>query len=329
VSRKLRPPRKANFPPEPPGETPIWGDHESDGIGDRDSGTNIRYAVSTAPSYLHFLFDEITLDYLAGPMSLDDGDSDGLPDVWAAYHGVAGGNGNPDNDPFSNAQELARGTDPNVPDSYISSFPELRLVGSFTGWSPETSPVMALSGDNTWSADIFIADPAGAEFKFVAGDSWSSTNWANGEGNGSLPDQGAGTYRSTVDDVTRAFTVERRRNTFADRYPGLTPGQLIRGRPALLEHLFGGSSMHPPEVGNLPLTEKLPGKLRMTFVARADDNALIHRVTTATDLNADRRTTDEVTVVSQENLPDGLQRRVYEVPAVGAQRFLRIEAEMR
>lgn len=308
---------------------PDWGDDQNDGIGDQDNGTNIRYEVTAAPSYLHFLFDEITLDYFAGPMSLADSDSDALPDVWAAYHGVADGNGNPDNDPFTNAQELARGTDPNAPDNYNSSFPEVRLVGSFTGWSPAISPVMTLCGDNIWSADIFIADAAGQEFKFVAGDSWASTNWANGNSNAFLPDQGPGTYRFTVNDATRAFTVERRRNTFADRYPGLAPDQLIRGRPALLDYLFGGSLLQPPEVSNLPMPEKLPGKLRLSFVARADDDALLHRVTTATDLQAENWTTNEVTTVSEENFPDGLQRRVYEVPAGGSQRFLRIEAEMR
>jgi 1,4-alpha-glucan branching enzyme len=306
-----------------------WGDNEGDGIGDRDNGTNIKYSVATAPSYLHFRFDEISLDYVAGPMSLADSDSDGLPDVWAAYHGVAGADGNPDNDPFTNAQEFARGSNPQAPDDYFRNFAELRVVGSFNGWTPSTAPLMTMVGDNTWRADLNIANSAQQEFKFVAGNSWSATNWGNGTANATLPDSGPGTYRFTVDDTTRAFTVIRLANTFAERYPGISADQMVRGRPALLDYLFGGTAAQAPREADLPVAAVASGKLRLTFVTRTNDTALSHRVTTKTDLAAGLWTTNGVTELPAENLPDGMQRRTYEVPVDSPQRYLRIEAEIR
>lgn len=306
-----------------------WGDDQGDGIGDRDNGTNIRHSIPSAPSYLHFLFDEITLDYIAAPISLADGDSDGLADVWAAYHGVRQAGGNPDNDPFTNAQEFTRGTDPNAADSYHSSFPELRVVGSFTGWSPESAPLMSLTGDNTWSANITIANPSGQEFKFVAGNSWSAANWGNGTANAPLPNLGSGTYRFTVNDITRIFTATRLATTFADSYPGMTPNQMIRGRPALLDYLFGGTAAQAPRDADLPATELLSGKLRISFVTRNDDATLSQRVTSKTDLTSGGWATNDVTALPAESLPDGMLRRTYEMPANSPQRFLRIEVEGR
>ena len=306
-----------------------WGDNEGDGIGDRDNGTNIKYSIASAPAYLHFRFDEITLDYIAGPMSLADGDSDGLPDVWAAYHGVAGADGHPDNDPFTNAQEFARGSNPQSPDDYFRTFNELRVVGSFSGWAPSTSPLMTMVGDNTWRADVDIANSAQQEFKFVAGNSWNATNWGNGTNNAVLPDSGPGTYRFTIHDTTRAFTVIRLANTFAERYPGISADQIVRGRPALLDYLFGGAAAQAPREANLPLAAVTSGKLRFTFVTRMDDSALSHRVTTKADLAAGLWTTNGVTELPWENLPDGMRRRTYEVPADSPQRYLRIEAEIR
>lgn len=308
---------------------PQWGDDQNDGIADRDSGTNIRYAIPSAPSYLHFLFDEITLDYIAGPMSVTDGNGDGLADVWADYHGVQQAAGNPDNDPFNNAQEFARGTDPNTADSYYRSFSELRVVGSFNGWSPDTAPRMGVIGDNTWSLDVAITNGAGQEFKFVAGTSWSATNWGNGNANAPLPNLGAGTYRFTVNDITRAFTVTRLSTTFADRYPGMTSGQIIRGRPALFDYLFGGTAAIPPIETNLPATQFAANKMRFSFVARTDDTSLLHRVTSATDLVSGNWTTNNITWLGAETIATNLQRHTYEISTDSPQRFLRIEAETR
>ena len=309
-------------------DDPDWGDDENDGIADRDNGTkNLQYTIPSAPSYLHFLFDEITLDYVAGPMSPADNDSDGLADVWAAYHGVQGANGNPDGDPFGNAQEFARGSDPNAADSYFRSFSELRVVGSFTGWTPGSSSLMSVIGDNVWSADVNIANPAGQEFKFVAGNTWSATNWGIGTNNAPLPNQGAGSYRFTVNDVSRQFTVTRLTSTFADRYPGMTPGQIIRGRPALLDYLFGGTASVPPPEASLPSMALTNGRLRLSFTARSDDSSLIHEVTTTTDLMSGTWATNGVTRLSTEVISNELERHVYEVPADSSQRFIRIEAE--
>ncbi|MFM8460208.1 MAG: hypothetical protein ACKOB0_14965, partial [Chthoniobacterales bacterium] len=302
---------------------------QNDGIGDRDNGNNIRYSVPSAPSYLHFLFDEVTLDYIAGPMSLADNDDDGLADVWADYHSVRQASGNPDNDPFSNGQEFARGTDPNAADSYYRNFTELRVVGSFNGWSPGTAPPMSVVGDNTWSSDVAIANAAGQEFKFVAGNSWSATNWGNGTSNATLPNLGAGTYRFTVNDLTRSFTVTRLSATFADRYPGMTPGQIIRGRPALLDYLFGGTAAIAPQETNLPTTQIAAGKMRISFAVRSDDTSLFHRVTATTNLATGSWITNDVAWLGAETISTNLQLHNYEVPADSPQRFLRIEAEAR
>ena len=306
---------------------PDWGDDQNDGIGDRDNGTNIRYSIPSAPSYLHFLFDEITLDYIAGPMSLADNDGDGLADVWADYHGVREASGNPDNDPFNNAQEFARGTDPHAADSYYRSLPELRVAGSFNGWSPSTAPLMSVVGDNTWSLDIAIANSTGHEFKFVAGNSWSATNWGNGNANAPLPNLGAGIYRFTINDITRGFTVTRLSTTFADRYPGIAPGHIIRGRPALLDYLFGGTAAVAPQETDLPTMQIAAGVVRVSFVVRSDDASLFHRVTSTTNLVSGSWTTNNITWSGAETISTNLQRHTYEVLADRPQLFLRIEAE--
>ena len=309
---------------------PDWGDNEPDGIGDRDNGTDIKYSIGTAPSYLHFRFDEITLDYVAGPMSAADTDADGLADVWAAYHGVSGANGNPDNDPFTNAQELVRGTDPNVADSYNQNYAKMRVVGSFTGWAPATSPLMSLAGDNLWQIDLTITNSVGQAFKFVAGETWSDPNWGSGGSDITLPNSGAGTYRFTFNDATKSSTVARLANSFAERYPQTAANDKIRGLPALAEYLFGGTLAQPPPQEHLPAQSYTNSKLRFTFVTRTDDNALTHRVVTSTNLTTGSWTTNGVTALAAEVLSGtNLTRRTYEVPADAPQRFLRIVAEQK
>lgn len=308
---------------------PDWGDNQADGIGDPDSGTNIKYSIATAPSYLHFLFDEITFDYVAGPMALTDADTDGLPDVWAAYHGVSGADGNPDNDPFTNAQEIARGTDPNVPDEYRRNFPRLRVVGSFGGWDPATSPVMSLNDDNTWSVDIVITNAAGQAFKFVAGDTWQDPVYGSGDNNIQLPNLGAGTYRFIFNDSSLSSSVQRRTNSFADRYPDTAAGRPVHGLPALAEYLFGGTLADPPPQDHLPAHSFTNGKLRFTFVTRTDDDAISHQVATSTNLTTGSWATNGIAALVPEILSGNLTRRTYEVPADAPMRFLRITAEQR
>ena len=132
-----------------------------------------------------------------------------------------------------------------------------------------------------------------------------------------------------MDDTTKAFTITRLANTFADRYPGLSATDQVRGRPALLDYLFGGTASQPPRGADLPVAAINNGKLRFTFVTRTDDTALLHRVTAKADLASGVWTTNGVTEVSSENLPDGMRRRTYEVPVDVPQRYLRIEAETR
>lgn len=308
---------------------PNWGDNESDGIGDLGSGTNIKYSIGTAPSYLHFSFDEITLDYVAGAMSLTDADADGLPDVWAEYNGVSGAEANPDNDPFTNAQEFVRGTDPNIADCYYQNFPKLRVVGSFTGWAPTSSPAMTVAGDNTWRIDLVITNAAAQQFKFVAGDSWESPVYGSGTANIDLPNLGAGTYRFIFNDSTLSSSVERRTNSFADRYPVTAANKTVRGLPALAEYLFGGTLAQQPPREHLPAQAMTNGKLRFTFVTRTDDDTLAHRVVTSTNLLSGPWTTNGVATLPAEVLPGNLCRRTYEIPANTAGRFLRIVAEQK
>lgn len=308
---------------------PNWGDSEGDGIADRSSGVNIMYSIAVAPSYLHFRFDEITLDYTAGPMTLTDADSDGLPDVWAEYHDTSGADANPDNDPFTNAQELARGTDPNSADSFYRNFSKLRVVGSFTSWSPETSPLMAVAGDNTWLVDLVITNAASQQFKFVAGDSWNDPTYGNGSANIDLPNLGPGTYRFIFNDSTLSSSVQRRTNSFEDRYPATAAGKTVRGLPALAEYLFGGTLVLPPPADHLPLHTLDGNKLRVSFVTRTDDPALGHRVVSSTNLSENLWATNGVIALPYETLSGDLIRHTYEVSADAPQRFLRIVAEQR
>ncbi len=310
-------------------DDPDWGDNEADGIGDRDNGTNIKYSIGTAPSYLHLRFDEITLDYVAGPVALTDADGDGLADVWAGYHGVSGANGNPDNDPFTNAQEFVRGTDPNVADSYNQSYAKMRVVGNFSGWTPSTSPVMNLAGDNLWQLDLTFSNPTGQEFKFVAGDSWSDPLFGSGDSNIPLPNLGAGTYRFTFNDTTKASAVERLPSSFAERYPGMGATQSVRGLPALAEYLFGGTLGAAPATDHLPVQTLAGNKMRFTFVTRTDDPTLGHSVVTSTNLGAGPWTTNGVIALGSEILTGNLVRRTYEIPADVPMRFLKIIAEQR
>jgi 1,4-alpha-glucan branching enzyme len=306
---------------------PNWGDSSSpkDGIAE-SGGSDLPYTVSVAPTYLHFVFDEITLEYAVGPMSLADS-GDGLPDAWATYYGVSGGAGNPDADPFTNLQEVARGTNPNVVDHYEQTHALLRVVGSFTGWNPATSSQMTLVGDNLWRLDLLVANTSAQEFKFLAGSAWGDPEFSNGGANIVLPNQGAGTYRFELNASTGAYSVTRGSNSFSGNYPGVTATQIVRGRPALLEYLFGGTLDQAPPTQYLPAHEIVGEKLRLSFVARSDDAALAWRVETTTDLVAGPWTTEGVDSQPEETLSATLVRHIREVPATGAKRFLRLVVE--
>jgi hypothetical protein len=308
-------------------ENPNWGDSSTpaDNIAESGGG-DFKYTVAQAPAYLFFSFDEITNEYSAGVMSAADVNTDGLADAWASYHGVSGSGGNPDGDPFTNAQELARGSDPNVADQLFRVYDNLRVAGSFNGWSPSTAPNMTLVGDNLWRVDLTISNSVSQAFKFVAGDSWTATNWGNGTADAVLPNLGNGTYRFEVNDSTRAFTVTLVANSFADRYPGLTANQTVRGLQAKVEYLFGGTATQAPASANLPTTSIVGSNMRLSFVRRTDDTALSHVVESRTDLTSGNW--EPVSVVPQRQVAGtDLERWTYDLPMTGdARRFYRIRA---
>jgi hypothetical protein len=307
---------------------PNWGDKTGDGIADTDTATGegFKYSITTAPAYLYFYFDEITNEYLAGALPSTDANADGLPDAWARWHGVSGSGGNPDGDPFTNAQEFARGSDPNVVDQYFSSFGELRVSGGFNGWAPSTAPTMTLVGDNLWRVDLAISNSVSQEFKFVGGNTWNATNWGNGADNAALPNLGNGTYRFEVNDTTRAFTVALVTNSFADRYPGLTANQTVRGLQAKMEYLFGGTATQAPAAANLPTTSIVGSNMRLSFVRRTDDSALNHVVESRTDLASGNWVEVSAAPTRQSEGTD-LERWTYDLPMTGdARRFYRIRA---
>ena len=316
-------------------DEPDWGDNQGDGIGDRDNGINIVYSVPTNTPYLYFRFDEITLDYSAGPLAMTDADGDGLSDAWAGYHGVSAASANPDGDPFTNIQEFLRGTNPTVADRYNSDHEVIRVASSLTGWNLAVAPQMGLVGDHLWQGDIVISSPSGAEFKFAAGPAWSNPNWGAGNvanvaaisvRNISLPQLGAGTYRFTFNDETLAYTVTRLPNTFSDRYPQTAAGETVRGMPALVEYLFGGTATQPPDPPNLPQHEITGGKLRLSFVTRTDDSNLTYVVQTTTDLVNGPWVAEGIIKLDDIVVGEGLLRRTHEVSAEGPKRFLRVLA---
>ncbi|MBU6182167.1 MAG: alpha amylase C-terminal domain-containing protein [Verrucomicrobia bacterium] len=308
-------------------ENPNWGDNNTpfDNIAE-SGGSDFKYTVTQAPAYLFFSFDEITNEYFAGVMPATDSNSDGLADAWAGFHGVSGSTGNPDGDPFTNAQEFARGSDPNVADQYFRSHQELRVSGSFNGWSPATAPTMNLVGDNLWRLDLVISNSTAQEFKFVAGNTWNATNWGNGTGNAALPNLGVGNYRFEVNDVTRAFTVALVTNSFSDRYPGFSANQTIRGLSAKVEYLFGGTADQAPPVAHLPTFAPSGSNVRLSFVRRTDDSSLNHVVEFKSDLASGAWQAVSIQP-STEPADTDLQRWTYEIPTAGAPRgFYRIRA---
>ena len=308
-------------------ENPNWGDNNTpfDNIAE-SGGSDFKYTVTQAPAYLFFSFDEITKEYFAGVMPATDSNSDGLADAWASFHGVSGSSGNPDGDPFTNAQEFARGSDPNVADQYFRSHQELRVSGSFNGWSPATAPTMNLVGDNLWRLDLVISNSTAQEFKFVAGNTWNATNWGNGTNDAALPNLGVGNYRFEVNDVTRAFTVALVSNTFSGRYPGISANEAIRGLPAKLEYLFGGTSAAAPSAAHLPTFAPVGSNVRLSFVRRTDDSALNHVVEFKSDLASGAWQAVSIQPATESAGTD-LQRWTYDIPTAGAPRgFYRIRA---
>ena len=323
---------------------PNWGDTNADGIADANAptGGGIRYTIPSLPGYFHFQFDEITGEYSAGVMSPSDANGDGLADVWADYHGVSGAAANPDGDPFVNAQELARGSNPLVVDSYFRNFARMRVVGDFKllngGWSTtDNSTLMQLVGDHLWRLDYAGFQGTGTRrFKFLAGDSWSASNWGDKNGDGicdqqndndiSYAQNSAGPYRFEFNDLTLEYAVRLMGQGFSEAYPGIAPDQTVRGRFALLDYLFGGTALEAPDNSNLPIGKSEDGKLQMSFVTRGEDSSVNYVVEVSTDLL-------NWSSIGIEKMPDtpvgnGLFRHIHEIPIDGPRKFLRLRATL-
>jgi hypothetical protein len=183
---------------------------------------------------------------------------------------------------------------------------------------------MNLVGDNLWRLDLVISNSTAQEFKFVAGNTWNATNWGNGTDDAALPNLGVGNYRFEVNDVTRAFTVALVTNSFSDRYPGFSANQTIRGLPAKVEYLFGGTADQAPPVEHLPTFTPSGSNVCLSFVRRTDDSSLNHVVEFKSDLASGNWQQVEATP-TRHPAGDSMERWTYYVPTGGTARgFYRI-----
>jgi hypothetical protein len=115
-------------------------------------------------------------------------------------------------------------------------------------------------------------------------------------------------------------------NSCADRYPGLTANQTVRGLQAKMEYLFGGTATQAPAAANLPTTSIVGSNMRLSFVRRTDDSALNHVVESRTDLASGNWVEVSAAPTRQSEGTD-LERWTYDLPMTGdARRFYRIRA---
>jgi hypothetical protein len=164
---------------------PLNNDTDGDGLTDNFEVTGFNdFSIATSP---------IT----------PDTDGDGLRDAWELQYGLDptdngtalsyvnntgltvianpnGGNGDPDGDTLTNAQEQTAGTNPLAPGTgFASAFPKITVPGSFNGFNAGGNAVntMQLVGNFSWKLIAYFAAPptGNSEYKFAAG-SWD-TNW--------------------------------------------------------------------------------------------------------------------------------------------------------
>jgi hypothetical protein len=113
---------------------------------------------------------------------------------------------------------------------------------------------------------------------------------------------------------------------FETNYPNTTATQSVRGTPALLEYLFGGTAQVAPPVSHFPVVSMEGEMLRIRFVARSNDPALAWSVEASSDLV--NWSPEGVQELEAESAGSELLRRTYQVPMVGERRFLRIRASL-
>ena len=109
------------------------------------------------------VFKAIAWDDYKKSLALDlDTDSDGLPDHWEKKYGLDSRNRDdflwdPDRDGFSNAEEMARGTDPNISDIRTrESVKSLPSVSGKTAWYTAWSFTVWQSGEASYSIPIAV-----------------------------------------------------------------------------------------------------------------------------------------------------------------------------
>jgi len=205
-------------------------DMDNDSIGDvcdtdRD-GDGVANSVDNCPDTVNA--DQANTDGdSSGNVCDTDDDNDGMPDTWEIANGLnplsaADATLDPDADGRTNLQEFQLGSNPNVADSFSSSYTSMTLAGTFNNWVASLNN-MSLISNNTWRIQVTLTNASAVRFKFVANASWSS-NW--GESNQSdmtIPLQGGiaesgssdilingtlnGTYIFVFNEITRAYTV--------------------------------------------------------------------------------------------------------------------------
>ncbi|HMO03567.1 MAG TPA: glycoside hydrolase family 31 protein [Kiritimatiellia bacterium] len=214
-------------------------DADNDGIGDvcdNDSDNDgIANHLDNCPNTPNP--DQANFDGDAqGDLCDTDDDNDGMPDTWEIQYGL-----NPffagdaaldlDGDGRSNLSEYQNGTDPTVPNAFVSNYTSMTLAGTFNNWVASLNN-MVLVNDYTWQRDQVLTGATNVKFKFTANGTWSP-NWGeNNQSDLDIPLQGGiaeasganilangtltGTFRFTFNEQTRAYTVVKLADTDTD-----------------------------------------------------------------------------------------------------------------
>lgn len=101
-----------------------------------------------------------------------------------------------------------------TPFTEVVNYPQLQVPGSYQGWDPANNTTIIFSVRSDDKYEGYINFPAGAEFKYTVGPSWS-LNYGDNGGDGSLDKDGAnipitdaGVYKLNVDlnALTHTYT---------------------------------------------------------------------------------------------------------------------------
>jgi 1,4-alpha-glucan branching enzyme len=117
------------------------------------------------------------------PITPFDVDKDSMPDEWETDNGLNPANPadaaqDPDGDGLTNREEFEHGTDPNVY-SPLHLYDTMNLPGTDNNWNLTAAP-MQLTTHYTWQTVRHLVDTSTLDFKFAAGQSWS-TCWGDAD----------------------------------------------------------------------------------------------------------------------------------------------------